>query len=112
MTQRMLVECLKRQYLWIDGHFNELFGMARDDGGRDMLRAAYLGSRKNLWAARHGSFIDEDPTAALLYEALVRNQEEVEMLAATGKSEGLVDLIAIGVGLGSQLAGCGATSDR
>jgi hypothetical protein len=56
--------------------------------------------------------MEDDPAASLLYEALIRNQEQVEMLAATGESEGLIDLIAIGVGLGSRLADCGATADR
>jgi hypothetical protein len=112
MTEHMAVESLRRQYLWIDGHFNELFALIADDRGKDVLRAAYVGSRSNLWSARKGSFMEDDPAASLLYEALIRNQEQVEMLAATGESEGLIDLIAIGVGLGSRLADCGATADR
>jgi hypothetical protein len=112
MTQHMVVESLRRQYLWIDGHFNELFVMIADDRGKDVLRAAYTGSRNNLWTARNGNFMEDDPATSLLYEALVRNQEQVEMLAATRETESLVDLIAIGVGLGSRLADCGRTAER
>jgi hypothetical protein len=112
MTQRMVMESLRRQYLWIDGHFNELFAMIEDDRDKDALRAAYVGSRNNLRTARHGNFIEDDPAASLLYEALLRNQERAEMLASTGESEGLVDLIAIGVGLGSRLADCASSAER
>jgi hypothetical protein len=107
MTQRMIVDSLRRQYLWIDGHFNEVFAMIVDERHKDALRAAYVGSRNNLWTARNGNFMEDDPTTNLLYDALVRNQEHVEMQAATGERDGLVDLLAQGVGLGSRLANCG-----
>ena len=106
MTQRLVLESLKRQYLWIDAHFNELFTMITDSDGKHSLRAAYVGSRDNLCAARIGCFIEGDPTVRLLYEALIANQEKVEMLAATGDSERLIDLITQGVGLGSRLSRC------
>ena len=112
MTHHMVVEILRRQYLWIEGHFNEIFAMIADDRGKDALRAAYTGSRNNLWTARNGDFMEDDPAASLVYEALVRNQEHVEMLAATGETAGLIDLIAIGVGVGSRLADCGTTAER
>ena len=112
MTQRMVVESFRRQYLWIDGHFNELFTLTPDDRAKDALRAAYMGSRNNLWSARKKSFVEDDPATSLLYEALVSNQEQVEMLAATGESDGLINLISIGVGLASRLADCGTTAAR
>jgi hypothetical protein len=110
MTQRMVVESLKRQYLWLDGHFNELFGLATDNHDKDVLRAAYLGSRRNLWAAQSNAFMEDDPTAGLLYADLVKNQEQIERLAATGQARGLIEMIAAGVGVGSRLSGCGAHS--
>jgi hypothetical protein len=111
MMQRAVVESLKRQYLWLDGHFNELFQSTTGTREKDILRAAYLGSRRNLLAARAKSFMEDDPTASLLHTDLIRNQEQVELLAATGDGTGLVALIAAGVGLGSRLSGCGADSD-
>ncbi len=110
MMQSAIVESLKRQYLWLDGHFNELFELTTDNREKDILRAAYVGSRRNLLAARERSFMEDDPTASLLHKDLTLNQEQIEMVAATGDGPGLVALIAAGVGLGSRLSGCGADS--
>jgi len=112
MTQRMVVEGLRRQYLWLDAHFNELFGLTKTTCEKDALRAAYLGSRRNLWLALEKVFVEDDPGTTLLYKDLMKNLEQVEMRTATGGNDHLIELIGVGVGLGSRLSSCGLGPGR
>ena len=108
MTHHLAVESIKRQYLWIDLHFNSIFAKCATDAERDGFRRAYVGSRDNLWEARSRIFLDHDPATKAVLAEFQANQAQIEAMWEAGSCEGLFALIATNVSLGSRLVTTGS----
>ena len=110
MTHQRAIEALRHQYFWLDSHFDDLYALCATSAEKSSLRAAYVGCRDNFRDARARIFIDHDPTGALLLSDLQSAMDRVQALTASGFQEGLLDLVAASVSVGSRLVGCGSTA--
>lgn len=108
MTHQRALESLRRQYFWLDSHFDDLHSHCTSSAERSRLRAAYVGSRDNLRDARLRIFIDQDPTAGLLLAELQSAMDRIEEVVGLGFFDGALQLVTLAVSTASRLVGCGS----
>jgi hypothetical protein len=109
LTHRSALEALRRQYFWLDSHFDELYALCFSTDEKVALRAAWAGSRDNLRDAQLRVFIDKDPTAEFLLAELQETMERAETSLASGNPEGLISFLNAAVSTGSRLIACGSS---